>query len=95
MTGCASNPVTGKSQLMLVSEKEEIQMDKLYSPQQLSSDFGATQDIARVYVYDNVEELQYFEPFHIQVRNLPKDKREEIYKIKKKKENYKHLFDYK
>jgi predicted Zn-dependent protease len=42
--GCASNPVTGKSQLMLVSEKEEIQMDKMYSPQQLSSDFGITQD---------------------------------------------------
>ncbi len=57
--------------------------------------FGATQDIAKVYIYDNVEELQYFEPFHIQVRNLPKDKRENIYKLKKKKENYKHLFDYK
>jgi predicted Zn-dependent protease len=46
LVGCASNPVTGKSQLMLVSEQEEIQMDKMYSPQQLSSDFGATQDKA-------------------------------------------------
>jgi predicted Zn-dependent protease len=44
--GCASNPVTGKSQLMLVSEAEEIQMDRIYSPQQLSSDFGMVQDKA-------------------------------------------------
>jgi predicted Zn-dependent protease len=44
VVGCASNPVTGKSQLMLVSEQEEIQMDKMYSPQQLSSDLGTTQD---------------------------------------------------
>jgi len=43
-TGCATNPVTGKSQLMLVSEDQEIQMDRTYSPQQLSSDFGVVQD---------------------------------------------------
>ena len=46
IAGCASNPVTGKSQLMLVSEAEEIQMDRMYSPQQLSSDYGSTQDKA-------------------------------------------------
>ena len=56
--------------------------------------FGSTQDLAEVYVYDSEKELQFFEPFHIQVRNLPKEKREEIYKLKKKKEPYKHLFDY-
>lgn len=42
--GCATNPVTGESQFMLVSEQEEIKMDRLYSPQQLSSDFGTVQD---------------------------------------------------
>ena len=42
--GCATNPVTGESQLMLVSEADEIKMDSLYSPQQLSSDFGVVQD---------------------------------------------------
>ena len=69
--------------------------EKLTIVKNVQTHFGATQDIAKVYVYDNAEELQYFEPFHIQVRNLPKEKREEIYKLKKKKENYKHIFDYK
>ena len=69
--------------------------EKLTIVKDIQTHFGATQDIAKVYVYGNAEELQYFEPFHIQVRNLPKDKREDIYKLKKKKENYKHLFDYK
>ncbi len=44
--GCAINPVTGESQLMMVSEEEEIQMDRQYSPMQFSSDYGATQDSA-------------------------------------------------
>jgi len=44
VVSCASNPVTGKSQLMLVSEQEEIQMDKTFSPQQFSSDYGVIQD---------------------------------------------------
>ncbi|MGD2098192.1 MAG: M48 family metalloprotease [Desulfobacterales bacterium] len=42
--GCATDPVTGKKQLMLVSEDTEIQIDKQYSPVQISSDFGAVQD---------------------------------------------------
>ena len=28
MSGCATNPVTGKQQLMLLSEDQEIQIDK-------------------------------------------------------------------
>ena len=44
LAGCAKNPVTGQSQLMLVSEKEEISLDKQASPHQLSSDYGTTQD---------------------------------------------------
>jgi predicted Zn-dependent protease len=46
LTGCATNPVTGKSQLMLVSEQSEIDMDRQHSPQQFSADYGATQDEA-------------------------------------------------
>ena len=42
--GCATDPITGKQQLMLVSEDTEIQIDKQYSPLQFSSDFGPVQD---------------------------------------------------
>ena len=42
--GCATDPVTGKKQLMLVSENTEIQIDQQYSPIQISGDFGAVQD---------------------------------------------------
>jgi beta-barrel assembly-enhancing protease len=44
--GCATNPVTGKSQIMLVSEDQEIQIDRQYSPYQFSADYGAVQDKA-------------------------------------------------
>ena len=44
LAGCAVNPVTGESQLMLVSESQEIQIDKKYSPQQFSTDYGPLQD---------------------------------------------------
>jgi len=44
--GCATNPVTGKSQLMLVSEDQEIQIDRQRSPFQLSADYGTVQDAA-------------------------------------------------
>ena len=44
--GCAVNPVTGRSQLMLVSEDEEIQLDRQSSPFQLSADYGMVQDSA-------------------------------------------------
>lgn len=41
---CAKNPVTGSPQFMLVSQEQEIAMDKKASPHQLSSDYGVTQD---------------------------------------------------
>jgi predicted Zn-dependent protease len=44
LLGCAANPVTGKSQLMLVSEEQEIQIDRQNSPQQFSTDYGMLQD---------------------------------------------------
>ena len=45
VAGCAVNPVTGKSQFMLVSEDQEIALDKSHSPHQFSSDYGPVQDI--------------------------------------------------
>lgn len=43
-TGCAVNPVTGENQFMLVSEADEIAMDRQASPQQLSADYGVVRD---------------------------------------------------
>jgi predicted Zn-dependent protease len=42
--GCATNPVTGQSQLMLMSEQQEVQIDKQHSPHQFSNDYGELQD---------------------------------------------------
>ena len=46
MSGCATNPVTGKQQLMLLSEDQEIQIDKQNTPHQFSADYGKVQDKA-------------------------------------------------
>ncbi|WP_234979205.1 M48 family metalloprotease [Desulfococcus multivorans] len=44
--GCAVDPVTGRSQLMLVSESQEVEIDRQYSPRQYSADYGIIQDTA-------------------------------------------------
>lgn len=44
LTGCAVNPVTGESELMLLSEQQEISLDKQNAPHQFSADYGAVQD---------------------------------------------------
>jgi predicted Zn-dependent protease len=44
--GCAANPVTGQSQLMLMGEGEEVRIDRVSSPHQFSADYGVTQDAA-------------------------------------------------
>ncbi|RPI07789.1 MAG: peptidase M48 Ste24p, partial [Zetaproteobacteria bacterium] len=44
--GCATNPVTGSTQFMTVSEEEEIQIDREYAPMQFSDDYGPVQDAA-------------------------------------------------
>lgn len=44
VVGCATNPVTGKKQFMLVGEDQEIAIDRQHSPHQISSDYGITQD---------------------------------------------------
>ncbi|BDQ34592.1 M48 family metalloprotease [Pseudodesulfovibrio portus] len=45
LSGCAKNPVTGENQLMLVSEQQEIAMDRQASPQQLSTDYGVVRSM--------------------------------------------------
>jgi predicted Zn-dependent protease len=42
--GCAANPVTGQSQLMLMGAGEEIQIDRVNCPHQFSADYGVSQD---------------------------------------------------
>lgn len=66
--------------------------EKLTIVKKLDTRFGASYSIGKVYIYDNANELQFFEPFHIKVRNLEKEKRIEIYQLKRRKEPYKHLF---
>ena len=46
LAGCAANPVTGRQQLMLVSEAQEISIDEKNSPHQFSADYGPIQDRA-------------------------------------------------
>ncbi len=41
--GCATNPVTGQRQLMLVSEEQEIAIDRERAPFQFSEDYGPLQ----------------------------------------------------
>lgn len=44
LTGCATDPVSGKKQFMLMSEAGEIGADKENSPHQISADYGALQN---------------------------------------------------
>ncbi|MBU0482443.1 MAG: M48 family metalloprotease [Proteobacteria bacterium] len=46
LTGCAVDPVTGRQQLVLMSEEGEISLDRQQSPQQFSMDYGVCQDRA-------------------------------------------------
>lgn len=68
--------------------------EKLTIIKNLGTHFGASYTIGKASIYSNSKDLQYFEPFHIQVRNLEKEKRTEIYQLKKRKEPYKHIFEY-
>ncbi|NVM16133.1 MAG: 30S ribosomal protein S24e [Candidatus Lokiarchaeota archaeon] len=60
----------------------------------IQTHFGGAYDVGLANIYEEAKELQFYEPFHIQVRNLPKDTRSEIYKLKKRNEPYGHLFAY-
>ena len=43
-TGCATNPVTGQTQLMMISEQQEVALDRKNSPHQFSADYGSAAD---------------------------------------------------
>ncbi|MFX1364428.1 MAG: 30S ribosomal protein S24e [Promethearchaeota archaeon] len=68
--------------------------EKLTIIKKLDTHFGSSHTIGKVYIYENSKDLVYFEPFHIQVRNFEKDKRTEIYQLKRRREPFKHLFEY-
>ena len=44
LIGCAINPVTGQSQLFLMSPEQELAIDKQHAPDQISQDYGLVQD---------------------------------------------------
>ncbi|MBM9536712.1 M48 family metalloprotease [Desulfobulbus alkaliphilus] len=44
LTGCAVSPVTGERHLMMISESQEISLDRQQSPHQFSADYGVVQD---------------------------------------------------
>ncbi|WP_040557475.1 M48 family metalloprotease [Reinekea blandensis] len=44
LSGCAYDPVTGESVFSLVSEEQEIEIDRQQSPHQFSADYGANDD---------------------------------------------------
>lgn len=68
--------------------------EKLTIIRNVKTHFGSAYDIGVAHIYDSANELQFFEPFYIQTRNLEKEKRTEIYKLKKRNEPFKHLFEY-
>lgn len=46
LAGCATDPVTGESSLVGLTEQQEIEIDRKQSPHQFSADYGAVQDDA-------------------------------------------------
>ncbi|MHA1292132.1 MAG: 30S ribosomal protein S24e [Promethearchaeota archaeon] len=84
------NRLEVKSKLAAMKASNE----KLTIIRNMKTRFGQAYIIGKAHIYENFKELQFFEPFHIQVRNLKKENRAEIYNLKKKKEPFKHLFEY-
>jgi beta-barrel assembly-enhancing protease len=44
LTGCATDPVTGKKSFVMMSKEQEIALDRQNSPHQFSEDYGVAQD---------------------------------------------------
>lgn len=44
LIGCATDPVTGERRIILMSEAEEITLDRQYAPHQFSNDYGRVPD---------------------------------------------------
>ena len=67
--------------------------EKLTIVKQIKTHFGSAYAIGLVYIYESAKEIEFYEPFHIRVRNLTLEKRNEIYQLKRKNEPFKHLFE--
>lgn len=46
LTGCATDPVTGKKTMVMMGKEQEIALDRKHSPHQFSEDYGISQDAA-------------------------------------------------
>ena len=68
--------------------------EKLTIIRKMETHYGSAYITGNVYIYENPKDLQFYEPFHIQVRNLDPEKRKEIYRLKKRKEPYRHLLEF-
>ncbi|MFW9949751.1 MAG: 30S ribosomal protein S24e [Candidatus Thorarchaeota archaeon] len=68
--------------------------EKLTIIRKIYNTYGYSSNTGIANIYESSKDLQFFEPFYIRVRNLPKETRSEVYKLKKRKEAYKHLFEY-
>ncbi|MCU0841889.1 MAG: M48 family metalloprotease [Thiobacillaceae bacterium] len=44
LSGCATDPVTGKKSFVMMGKEQEVALDREHSPHQFSEDFGPTQD---------------------------------------------------
>jgi predicted Zn-dependent protease len=44
LTGCATDPVTGKKTMVMMGKEQEVALDKQHSPHQFSEDYGISQD---------------------------------------------------
>ncbi|MFH1813291.1 MAG: M48 family metalloprotease [Pseudomonadota bacterium] len=55
LTGCATDPITGKQVVVGMSEESELGIDRQHSPKQFSADYGAVQDNALNRYVNNLE----------------------------------------
>jgi predicted Zn-dependent protease len=55
LSGCATDPVTGRSTLVGLSERDEVELDRKAAPKQFSADYGAVQDEALNAYVNSVE----------------------------------------
>ncbi|TFG17339.1 MAG: hypothetical protein EU531_03525 [Promethearchaeota archaeon] len=67
--------------------------EKLTIIRKMRTHYGSAYTTGKVNIYEDSKDLHLYEPFHIQVRNLDAEKRKEIYRLKKRKEPFKHLFE--
>ncbi len=68
VTGCATNPVTGRRQFMFVSTSDELAIDKQHAPHQFSADFGAVQDPR---LQDYLQDVTGSLAAHVHRRDMP------------------------